>query len=241
MSEIDVIRSQMLQETWMPMTKKVGGIYFPRRKNKDLKVLFLLSDFNLNDYRLYLNENVTKQELIYAWNNDFLKCFRLETELGTSRVCGKSRYENSISNSNFELKDSFPFHIINLDFTSQRPNSDIGRIEKELKSIEKTLILQENIDFMLVYTTLLDNVELDLKRVLSESDKAMLRGWPGLDIDPSYLNSPIKENTRKIDGIIKVLHQLFIKYNYRCESTDRYHSLDNGNYIFSMGAILTRL
>ena len=92
-----------------------------------MKVLTLTSDTNFKEIYLFLDENLAQRGDIVVWNNEYLKMIRLETELGDSSVLGTLRYENSIRNQNFSLKQYFPFDIINLDFSSQKPISEYRR------------------------------------------------------------------------------------------------------------------
>ena len=240
---MDSIKSRLLDELWFPMAIKGGNIFYPRKKkNKDMKVLTLTSDTNFKEINLFLDENLAHRGDIVVWNNEFIKRMRLETELGVTMVLGSSRYENSIKNQNFPLKQYFPFDIINLDFCSQEPISEEGRVEKEVISIEETIKFQKRTEtnFIMIYTTILDNNTLDLNKICDESDERMLRGWPGLVIDDELLNDLIDDNSKKIEGIECILNQISRKYNYNFESSDKLSINHGRNVIFSISAILRR-
>lgn len=244
MSEMDSIKSRLLGELWLPMAIKGGNIFYPRKKkNKDMKVLTLTSDTNFKEIYLFLDENLAQRGDIVVWNNEYLKMIRLETELGDSSVLGTLRYENSIRNQNFSLKQYFPFDIINLDFSSQKPISEDGRIEKEVISIEETIKFQKTTEtnFIMIYTTILDNNTLDLNKICDESDKRMLRRWPGLTIDEELLEGPINDSSKKIEGLGCVLSQICRKYNYSFESAEKVCiNCNDGNVVYSITAILRR-
>lgn len=244
MSEMDSIKSQLLDELWLPMTIKGGNIFYPRKKkNKDLKFLTLTSDTNFKEIDLFLNKNLVQRGDTFVWNNEYLKMMRLETELGDCTVLGTLRYEKSIHNLNFSLKQHFPFDLINLDFSSQKPISEDGRIEKEMISIEKTIKFQKitETNFIIIYTTILDNNTLDLNKICDESDKLMLRRWPGLTIDEELLEGPINDNSKKIKGLNCVLSQICRKYNYSFESAEKVCiNCDDENVVYSITAILRR-
>ena len=241
---MDSIKSRLLDELWFPIAIKGGNIFYPRKKkNKDMKVLTLTSDTNFKEINLFLDENLAHRGDIVVWNNEFIKRMRLETELGVTMVLGSSRYENSIKNQNFPLKQYFPFDIINLDFSSQKPISEDGRIEKEVISIEETIKFQKvtETNFIMIYTTLLDNNTLDLNKICDESDKRMLRRWPGLIIDEELLEGAINDNSNKIEGLDCVLSQICRKYNYSFESADKVCiNCNDGNVVYSIAAILRR-
>lgn len=245
MSEMaDLAKPQLLDRLWLPMVRKVGDIFNPRKKkNKDMKVFTLTSDTNFKEVNLILDENIAQRKDIIVWNNEYFKIIRLETELGDSIVLGSTRYENSIQNHNFSLKKHFPFDIINLDFLSQEPICEEGRVEKEIISIEETIKLQNcsNANFLLIYSTIFDNNNLDLNKICDESDRRMLRRWPGLVIDEELLSNPINDNSKKIEAIGCVLTQISRKYNYISDLTDTLSINSNdGNVVYSIAAIFRR-
>ena len=73
----------------------------------------------------------------------------------------------------------------------------------------------------MIYTTILDNNTLDLNKICDESDKRMLRRWPGLTIDEELLEGPINDSSKKIEGLGCVLSQICRKYNYSFESAEK--------------------
>ena len=241
---MDSIKSRLLGELWLPMAIKGGNIFYPRKKkNKDMKVLTLTSDTNFNEINLFSDKNLAQRRDIVVWNNEYLKRVRLETELGNTIVLGSSRYENSIKNQNFPLNQYFPFDIINLDFFSQEPISEEGRIENEVISIEETIKFQKitKTNFIMIYTTILDNNTLDLNKICDESDKRMLRKWPGLTIDEELLEGAINDNSKKIEGLGCVLSQICRKYNYSFESAEKVCiNCNDGNVVYSITAIFKR-
>ena len=245
MSEMGLIKSQILHELWLPMARKGGDFFVSRKKkNKEMKILTLTSNINYEEVSILIDENLALSKDIIAWNHDYLKIFRLETNLGDSIVLGSSRYENSIQNQNFSLDEHFPFNVINLDFSSQEPIFEDGRIEKEVISVEKTIKFQKRTEtnFVMIYTTILDNSGLDLNKICDESSKIMLRGWPGLVIDEILLNDPIIDISKKIEGIECILNQISRKYNYSFESAGKtYLNCNDGTVVFSIAAILKRV
>ena len=129
-----------------------------------------------------------------------------------------------------------------MDFSSQEPLSEEGRVENEVISIEETIKFQknQNANFLLIYTTILDHNSLNLNKICDESDELMLRGWPGLVIEEELINSPINVNTKKNDGIECVLIQIARKYDYNFEFAEKLSKDFDGNNILSIAAILKR-
>ena len=158
MSEVLDLKDRLIKELWLPKTQEGSNIFFPRLKeNKKMKLLTLTSDTNFQEIVEFEENNLTEKECIVVWTHSHIKKLRLETELSPAKVLGATRYENSTLRSSFAISEHFPFDIINLDFSSQQPDLESGRIEKEIQSLEKTIRLQrecQRTGFMLIYTTL---------------------------------------------------------------------------------------
>ena len=243
MSNVDDIKSQLIEELWMP-TIKEGSDYLisKRKKNKEMKVFSLTSPSNFQEIGSLLEENITKRSLIVAWNSDFTKIIRLATELGESLILGPTRYEFSILDNGCDLIEHFPFHIMNLDFSSQAPSNVRGRIEKELLSIENTISLQRQTgrSFILLFTTILNGHNLDMQTVCDESDMMRLRGWPGICLEEKFIEEPITNQADKISSIECLLNKFSQKYGYSFKYKSKNYDLESNEErkIFSVGSIL---
>ncbi len=186
---------------------------------------------------------MTTKEHIIGWNRGTTEAIRLELEKLDS-VCSGHVYEDAIQSSDFSIHDKFPFDIVNLDFSSQNPEVEGGRIEKEITGLEHTLRIQYakgSNGMVLIYTTILNSESLTPSIVKLSSDSIRVDGWNGLSIDGLPAN--ITEKTEKIEYLKKVLEQLSLKYHYNCECELKSccKSLSNGTKeVLSVGVILKR-
>jgi hypothetical protein len=215
MSTHNRIKPELLNELWLPGLTKCGKIFYPRKKYKEMSVLTLTSTDNFDEIDALIEKNLTRKELIKVLTNTHVKVARLETEIGKSKIFGPGRYEDIMSNGTCELIECFPFDVLNLDFFSQDPRIENGRIEDELLSIEKTIRLQKVKNhrmFALIYTSILNSHNLDLTRIKNISDYFSEPGWGGILI--SQYPDIVQQNDQKINCIEYILSGLSQKYNY---------------------------
>jgi hypothetical protein len=241
MSEFDIVKSQFIQDLWLPCVRKGGEYFVPRkRKNKELNVFTLTSDTNFQEISSFIKNGLTKQEKIFAWTNSHIKQMRLETEFSEVNFLGLSKYETSIAHPNFLLKDHFPFHVINLDYLCQEPRCEPGRLEKELIGIERTISFQRErrSECVLLFTTLLNGNAMDLQAICDESDDIRMPHWNGLLDDMRDKSTPISDNQQKIDLLNEILTDLSGKYHYSIELQTKTISLTDGKIAYSVAAIL---
>ncbi len=240
MPDLNQIKTQLVRDLWSPRIKIGRDTFHPRfKKNKKMKVLTLTTDTNFEEINTFVNEKHTQRKAITAWTYSHIKKFRLETDIAPSTVFGASRYEDSISSASFLLTDCFPFDVINLDFSSQDPPFDDGRVEKEIISLEKTIKLQKNRNndnFVLIYTTILNSNNLNLTVLCSASDTIQVSGWQGLTIDGFPSN--ISDNNQKINCIEIILGKMAQKYNYHCNFNKMNMSLNGEKIVFSIAGLL---
>jgi len=241
MSEIILLKNQLIDTLWLPIVKRGGDIFYPRlRKNKKMKVLTLTNDRNFQEIKKFIENNLTTKERVFVWNHSLIKKLRLETELSPAIVLGTTRYEDSISSSSFSLRTYFPFDVINLDFSSQDPDLERGRIEKEIQSLEKTVKSQKekgNERFVLIYTTLLNSNNLDYRSIVNRSNAIQVARWSGLSLEsfPSSIVDPIE----KVECISTVLSKICLKFDYDAEIENRCHRLGTTpKYICSIIGLL---
>jgi hypothetical protein len=243
MSEISEIKTQSINDLWLPKVKKAGEIFYPKlRKNKKMKLLTLTDDRNFQEIKVFEENSLTTKDCVIAWTYSHIKKLRLETELSPTIVFGPARYEDSISSSSFSLRSHFPFDVINLDFSSQDPYLETGRVEKEIECLEKTIILQSaqrNKEFVLVYTTLLNSNSLNYMSIVSTSNAVHVPGWSGI---PSGNFPPsITDQMEKIRCIESVLSEICLKYNYNGEFEKRFYSVGGTRkYICSIAGLVSR-
>ena len=241
MPQIPQIKTRLINDLWLPNVKKGGGVFYPKlRKNKKMKLLTLTDDRNFQEIIIFEQNNLTSKDCVIVWTHSHIKKLRLETELSPARVFGTTRYEDSISSSSFSLSSHFSFDIINLDFSSQTPDLESGRIEKEVQSLEKTIKLQtvqRNIGFVLIYTTLLNSNDLNYGTIVSTSNAMHVPGWSGLD--SGDFSPSITDHMEKIRCLESVLRKICLKYNYDGEFNTEYHRIDSTQkYVCSIVGLL---
>lgn len=243
MSEIDKIKSQLIADLWLPVAKKGGTHFFPRRKtNYDMSLFTLTADSNFEEILCFKKKKLISEKKTIAWSYASQKRVRLETEFNEAIIAGFAKYETSISFDDFEIKNSFPFHIINLDFSSQDPIFESGRLEKELISLEKTISLQKDnsAEFVLIFTTILNGNHLNFSTLCTNSDQMHVSGWRSLQDETFSLHSPIQDNPQKIVSIEYFIRQMAKKYQYSIEYLGKSIVLRDGKIAFSAAGLLRR-
>lgn len=183
-----------------------------------MKLLTLTSDKGYQEVTKLEENNLTRKECVIAWTYSHIKKLRLETEISPVRVVGTTKYEDSVVSSSFSISGDFPFHILNLDFSSQDPSFETGRIEKEIKGLENTLMIQKRkggTTFALMYTTVLNSTHLNYKNIAETSNSLHVSGWQGLSLGD--FPSEVTDQTHKMRCIEAVLEKMFAKYGYRYE------------------------
>lgn len=242
MPDYDQIKTQLVRDLWFPTIKSGGDILYPRlRKNKQMKVFTLTTDTNFEEITTLMSNKLSQKERIVAWTHSQFKQFRLETNISLYIVFGGTRYEDSISSLSFPLSNHLPFDVTNLDFSSQDPSFDEGRIEKEIISIEKTIKLQKNRhnnNFILIYTTILNSNNLNLTFLCGASNAIQVTGWQGLTLDGYPSN--ISDNKQKINCIENLLGKIVQKYNYHCNFSKINLPLDEHKVVISIAGLLKK-
>lgn len=240
MSEILIFKNRLINELWLLNVKRGGNIFYPRKKNKKMKLLTLTNDRNFQEIIRFEEENITTREYVVVWTHSHIKKLRLETELSPAKVLGATRYERSTSSSSFSISELFPFDVINLDFSSQDPDLESGRIEKEIQSLEKTIGLQreyERAGFILIYTTLLNSNNLNYESIATVSNTIYVPGWSGLSLEE--FSSHIADQKEKMRCVESVMSEICSKYNYNVRIEKKYCSLgDFQKYLYSIAGLL---
>ena len=215
MIEIPSIKKQLIDELWLPIAKQGGSILYPRLKiNRKMKMLTLTHHSSCREMEEFIRNKLTKKELIIGWNKGTNEAIRLECERLES-VVGGYVYEDAIHTNRSDIQDKFPFDILNLDFSSQNPELEDGRIEKEIFSLEHTINIQlnnGNKGMVLIYTTILNSKPINLTKVKQRSNNIRIQGWDGLSING--LSSRMRDNQEKIKYLEKILKQVCSKYQY---------------------------
>ena len=236
------VKNKLIDEFWLPTATKWGNVLRPRlKKNKRFRLLTLTSDVGFSEVLRFEEGELTEKQHVVAWTHSHLKKLRLETEISPAKVFGPARYESCASSPTFPIQEHFPFDVINLDFSSQEPKFDAGRLESEISSLERTIKLQRakgGNDFIFVYTTILNSNELDYTRIEQTSNGMPVSGWAGL---PSgQFPRKIGAQKEKIVCIQTVLSGICSKYNYGCQMTKQIVPLDRENkyMLFSIALLV---
>lgn len=192
-----------------------------------------------------MGENLTTKNDIVVWNYDHIVRVRLESDkdIAPAKVLGTGKYEDSVSVSlPTVLGQYFPFEIINLDFSSQNPPLENGRIEKEILSVEYTISHQKARGpkgFVLIYTTIIDDNTLDSAAIVNNSNRLQISGWAGLSDEEFDQN--ITDCDGKVTCIEDVLQQFCSKYGYDAEFKKMKRKMPGvENYICSIAGILKK-
>lgn len=228
----------MIDDLWLPTVQAGSSIFYSRRKNKKMRILTLTNDRNYQEINRLIENKITEKDNIIVWTYSLQKKFRLEAYTGCA-VEGCCRYEDSASVAS-PLQDYLPFDTINLDFSSQNPTLENGRIEKEIKSLEETIKLQrerqeDKKGFVLIYTTLLNSHTIDKELVLRNSNDMQIQGI-------NKFQNTITNQNEKMDFIEMVLEAIFLKYGYSSYKKNRknYSISDAQKVVFSINTIACR-
>jgi len=243
MSEINAAKNRLIDELWLDLGVKGGKVLFPRlKKNKNMKMLTLTNDENYNEINKFVENRLTLKRFIYAWNHDRFKAIRLETEGVASAVLGPARFEETIITLTDEVIGKSPFDILNLDFSSQDPELENGRLEKEILGLETAIKIQhenkqEKKGYILFFTTLINSRELSCETLIENCLNIKVHGWTEtirFEGNPSN----ITEHSKKAEIIESILEQLASKYNFYIENEKLEIGLNGEKSILSIGAII---
>lgn len=142
-ADISQVKSQLLRELWGPYGNKIGEINArTKRKNKELDVLTLTSDFNYEEIEYLVNSRISKYEKIVAWTNNSTKKMRLEPYVKV-RILNQAKFED-INLGRHRVGKLFPFDIINLDYLSQDDWDSNSKLLKVVGSFNEILKSQKN-------------------------------------------------------------------------------------------------
>lgn len=237
------MRDRLITQLWCPTAMDAAPTLCPRRRrNKRMKVL-TLTDWNFHEITAFERNDLTKRDLVVAWTQSHQNVWRLETELGKSTVMGSARYEDAIINDTQSISCHFPFDVVNLDFSSQNPLQTDGRIEREIKSVEYSIKIQNGTGsngLVIIYTTKIYSNSLDSSSVKQASDAIVIQGWPGLSING--FSSQITDYNEKIRFIKGVIEKICNKYNY-CGSFSELSLVSSGGSerIYSIAGLIRKM
>jgi len=237
---------ESIYDSYLPLMNETGRLFFPRKKKKNLKLLTLatknchsiITILEKNDLIALPEPNSEIESDVIVWTNNSMSCIRLQTFLSQCQVKGPQNFESAICYKNNQT-EVFPNHIINLAYYSQDIEFSPNRIDNEILSIEHILRRQAGQNFLLIYSTIIDDTELDLEYIKSKSDGLHEMGWNGLTIsDISYIRGDK-------DSICNSISLLFLKimkkYHYSTELKKIYYDVENTDYkLFSFAGFVRK-
>lgn len=232
-SSIPDLKASLVSDLWLPLARKGGDQLYPRlRIHKKMK-LFTLTDMHYQEVKAFEDNKLTRREDVVAWNHSHLQAFRLETELGRSKVFCEGRFEDAVYEESEALSSYLPCDILNLDFLSQKPIGSDGRVEREINGENVLVSLLNNLQtkgFVLLYTTILDHIDLNLDR-LSFSFNSQ-SGFP----------IPARQTDDKIEFIRSAMISTLHNNDYHIDEYDELLiDLDNTtDKVFSIGFVSSR-
>ena len=215
MYNIDALKDQLIDSLWFAKARDAGATFYSRRKNKRMRLLTLTNGINFNEILKLEEGQLIQRADIVAWVvSDFNKRMRLEVESVGCILEGDILTE-TILDASSELHNHFPRDIINLDFSSQDPNMQNGRIEQEMLCLEKNINIQKQKGgekFVVIYTTILDSHSINKDEVIRASDALRISEWLGLNL--SNYSENISDISQQKAFIEEVLRKICQKYGY---------------------------
>jgi len=203
------LKTKIANDFWKNKFIKIGQSVSPRKKYKSLKVLSLTNSRNIEEVKILTKEHLSSRDHMFAWCNDFIEASSLDAEAKFKEVLDAAKFEETMLNdTDHQVYGCFPFHILNIDFTSQAVESGDGRLERELNSIEKTIMKQNGGNgseaWLMLFTTLIDNAPVSTDVVKTNSDRYAVSSWSGISFSKGgSLNS--------LDDIKNVIMEFFEK------------------------------
>lgn len=241
MFNVDALKDQLIDSLWLPKVREGGSSFYPkRRKHKQMKLFTLTNGTNFNEIIRLIEERLVQGNGSVAWVNAMMKRGRLEAEAVLESVFDGSVYDDSFLSFSCPLFNCFAFDVVNLDFSSQEPELNEGRIEQEIKSLEKTINFQKQKGakrFVLIYTTIIDSNAINKDRIIQTSNSMTVQGWQGLDLS----STPLLDLNGKKNLLKEIVSKICEKYGYRDgQMNDATHNINNSQYhLYSVSGIFT--
>lgn len=227
------VKALLVRDLWLPLAIRGGDQLFPKRRNHKRMKLFTLTNMNYQEVEEFENCRLIKREYIVAWTHSHLEALRLEADLGKSKVMTEGRFDDEINIDSGVISDRLPFDIINLDYFSQLPVNDIGRIEKEINGGQILITLMGNHPikgFVLLFTTQLDQCDLSFNQL-----SFPIQQPPGLPNPISNMNDKVEFIKHAINSILLLNNYIIVESNELCISIE-----NSPDLVFSIGFVLLR-
>ena len=237
------LKDQLIDNLWLPQVKEAKKLIHPRRrKNAQMSLLTLTDGIDMREIFRFEEEKLIEKQDVVAWVKTMNKRWRAEVVASVGYAYDGPVYDDSFLDSSCLVSNNFPYDIINLDFHSQEPPNEQGRLEKEMKKIETIFSLQKQSAcnrFVLIYTTIIDSFALNVNAIIQVSDAMHVIGWSGLNLDG--FTNPISDFKQKKEFLEAFINRISEKYGYKCEGEIKHLSkrigADSEN-LFSLAVIM---
>ena len=211
------VKDQLISELWLPSSKILGEAKAPRlKKNKNFKFFTLTTGLDYNDIICLIKSNISKFDKITAWTSSSNNKIRVETSLKV-KVYNQENYEDADLNSH-DIRNLFPFDIINLDYVSQGNWDSSDKLRKVVCNCQETIKLQKakNSDMFLLILT----IPLEDEPIQKDVFLDLMHGGSSFT---SYFDFPdtIVDKNNKASFLEEILTQLFLKNMYVIFKTER--------------------
>jgi len=235
------IKNKLINEFWFPNIVEYSKILYPRLKiNKKLRVLTLTHDSNHSEIEKLIKDKLSISENIVAWTYSHFKAIRITSDLPPVIVLFGKKFEDALMIAELQLQKYLPFDLYNLDFSTQEPIFEAGRLEREINCIEKVILKQkeEKKEFILIYTTIINSNVINLNLLADESNRNYVTRWPGLILNkyPKIVN----EKKLKISCLEELIFQIAKKHGYFFLQKHKTHQYNDNKMILSIAGLLGR-
>jgi len=244
MAVIDYPKDELIEQLWLPKVKEAKAFLYPKRRRNAQMVLFTLSDgINLNEILKLEEQNLILRKDSTACVTTMHKRVRVESE-SVGYVVDERAYDHSFLRPSCSLVNRFPFDILNLDFGSQDPIIEQGRIEEEMKKIEKILSIQSDKEcdrFILIYTTIIDSNSIDTQGIVRTFSVDAINDWD--EVADGILSVSITDCSLKKDFLRELFSKFPNKYGYQKQGNASYLTVScvgNSFEMISIAVIITR-
>lgn len=218
MPNASTLKDKLIDKLWLPEVKEAKKLIYPRRrKNARMSLLTLTDGIDMKEIFKFEEEKLIERQDVIAWVKTMIKRSRAEAE-SVGNVLDGSVYDESFLGSSCPLNNHFPFDIINLDFHSQEPVNEQGRLEKEVEKLETIINLQKQSEcnkFILIYTTTIDACAFNTSTVFRVSDAVCVDNWGGLNL--SGFAETISTGNEKKRFLEAFVNEVSRKHGYKCE------------------------
>ena len=198
------IKQELINELWLPITIQGSKKLYPHRLKHKKMSLFTLTDRKHEEVACFENNYIIKRNLINALSSSQQDVYRLECDLGKSNIIDSGKFEDMIDDPEI-INKYLLCDILNIDYSSQKPSKYNGRIENELRALNKAiefLSQQTTKGYILIYTTPLNGLDAKVSDISFQYTK------------PAYLNDIISNIHDKELLLTDIIKSIAFNNNY---------------------------